>query len=366
MTKLSLYNSTFLDKMLQQADPLADRAVTSLFAERKGSQYRELINQLDRNDYAISDDLPEAVKTFLQESRKLPAWTDPRKIEKAHAFFKIHATTLTLMLGLLSLPYDYAGADGARVLMMSERLVKDTGRRLAETSRYVFDVGNPLAFEPLGSAIASAQKVRLIHATIRYHIHKNKQWDAALGQPINQEHMAGTNLSFSLIPIRGMRKLGIEVSQADAEAYIHLWNVANYIMGVDERLLPDTAKEAFVLDKMIAQRHFRKSEAGVQLTSALLKLFSESSSFFSAADLAPLYMRYLLGDKVADMLDIPDSKVPQNFLVNPLKSWNRILSFTQSFGNSYHTAQGLYRKNNQQFGEGKEVKMNIPSHLKGS
>lgn len=350
--------------MLHQTDPLADAAVEALFADRKGKKYRQVIDSLSHNDYEIPEGLPEEVTAFLEQSRRLPVWADAAKIARGHEFYRKHALSLTLMLGLLSLPYDYAGADGAQVLVMSERLVNDAGRRLAETGRYVFEVGNPKAFEADGGAIAAAQKVRLIHATIRYHILKHKQWDMALGMPINQEHMAGTNLSFSLIPVRGMRKLGIEVSQQEAEAYIHLWNVVNYIMGVDERLLPDTAKEAFLLDKLIAQRHFRKSEAGIRLTRSLLNLFAESSDSLPT-QLAPAYMRYLLGDKIADMLEVPGMPLSSSFLVSPLKTWNSILSLTQSFGNSYQDALNLYRNSNRAYHDGKEVNMKIPSGLRG-
>ncbi|NJO02592.1 MAG: DUF2236 domain-containing protein [Bacteroidia bacterium] len=61
-------------------------------------------------------------------------------------------------------------------------------------------------------------------------------------------------------------------------AFLHLWNVIGYLLGVREELLPDTAKEAYWLDKKIAQRHFRKSEAGVELTASLLRFFREEAA----------------------------------------------------------------------------------------
>ena len=62
----------------------------------------------------------------------------------------------------------------------------------------------------------------------------------------------------------------IRVAAEDQNAYVHLWNVASYLMGVDERLLPDTGKEAFWLTKLISERHHRPSEAGRVLTKSLL------------------------------------------------------------------------------------------------
>lgn len=343
MSKLSLYNDAFLTQMRQQMDPLADQAIAAMYQHPSGGHFRETIATLTTNDYNLPDDLPSEVTHFLEQSRTLPDWADERLLRRGHDFFARHTPDLLMMLGLLSLPYDYAAADGAQVLYLSERLRNDPGKRLAETGQYVLDVGSKDAFGPKGKAICSAQKVRLIHAAIRYHLLKGDQWNPDWGQPVNQEDMAGTNLSMSLLPVRGMRELGIRVSPDDLLAYVHLWNVASYLMGVDERLLPDTGKEGFWLTKLISERHHRPSEAGRVLTKSLLTYLQQNAPGNLSA-VAPAYMRLLLGDAVADTLDIPASTLPPALLASPLKGLNGLRNLIGFSTNAYQRTQQRLRQ----------------------
>jgi len=361
MYKIKYYQNDFLDQARKRTDPLADAAIKSIFESGRAADFRSIIQSLDHNNYSLPNGLPLEVKDFFDQSRQLPQWADVQLIQKGQKFFRTHATSLTFMLALMSLPYDYAAADGAQVLWLSKRMRDDTGKRLLETGKYVFDVASPEGFSAKGSAIASAQKVRLIHATIRYHILKKGDWNNVWGMPINQEDMAGTNLSMSLIPVRGMRKLGIKVSKDESEAYIHLWNVASYIMGVEEKLLPDTSKEAFLLNKMITERHFKPSEAGKGLTKALLSYMRDTMDA-RLKTLAPQYMRFLLGEKVADILDIPYVSLPEGFTLSPLKYWNQLRSLMNAHPDTYFEALHLFNSNVRKQ-EGAKVSMKIPVHL---
>ena len=343
MSKLSLYNDAFLDQMRQHTDPLADEAVAAMYQHPSGGHFRETVATLTTNDYTIPTGLPDAVNRFLEQSRELPAWADESMLRQGHAFFVQHSQDLLLMLGLFSLPYDYAAADGAQVLYLSERLRKYPGKRLAETGQYVLDVGSKGAFEPKGRAVCSAQKVRLIHAAIRYHLRDDERWQAEWGQPVNQEDMAGTNLSMSFLPVRGLRKLDIRIDHDGMMAYVHLWNVASYLMGVDERLLPDTSKEAFWLTKSISERQHRPSEAGQVLTKSLLDYIQQNAPG-GLGQLVPAYMRFLLGDSVADLLNLPNNSLPASLVAAPLKGLSAVRGIIGNPQQSYRAAQQRLRQ----------------------
>ncbi len=335
MSKIKHYQNTFLDTMRQQTDPLADRAVQAVYQSANPTQFRDLMSSLDRNSDALPDGLPAAVTEFFEVSGQLPGWASEARMQQGTQFFARYGFDLMLMLGLLSLPYDYAAANGAQVLHLSQRLSYHPGKRLIETGHYVMDVTASGAFSKRGKAIRSAQKVRLVHAAIRYHIGQGSRWNPAWGQPINQEDMAGTNLSMSLIPVRGLRKMGRQVSHEDMLAYIHLWNVASYIMGVDEKLLPDTAKEAYVLDKAITTRQHTPSEAGQSLTKALLDYIQQSAPA-NISPLAPVYMRYLLGDTIADLLAIAPYPAGESWAINPVKGLNQLRNLVPEGRNTYY------------------------------
>ena len=360
MSKLIIYTDEFLDGMRQQTDPLADEAISDLMRDKRSSQYRDIIQALTTNSYKIPEGLPDSVVHFLETTRQLPDWADPKLIQRGQEFLENNISDLLLMLGLLSLPFDYAAAKGAQVLYQSERLRNNPAKRLAETGQYLLDVGEKNGFGPEGKAVCSAQKVRLTHAAIRYHIWQKGDWNETWGQPINQEDMAGTNMSFSVLPIRGLRKIGVEVSQEDAQAYIHLWNVANHIMGVDERLVPDTNKEAFWLTKRISERQHASSQAGQELTKALLKVVPDSV-VFDGQELAARYMRFLLGDKIADMLDLPKEALPDSWLAAPLLGFNQLRKLLGNRPQQYYATRQRLK---QQMKEAEAEAFKVPSSLR--
>jgi hypothetical protein len=223
------------------------------------------------------------------------------------AFFVKHAEQVMQLLGLLSLPYCYAAADGAMVLYLSRRLQDDAERRLSDTAEFIWNVMNPRAFTSAGSGFSSCLKIRVTHAAARYYTLKNSNWDANTGVPVNQEDMAGTNLAFSLIVIRGLRKLGYTVSYSEQQAFLHLWNVIGFLLGIDQDLIPVDGKSANQLEAKISKRQFRKSEQGSALAGSLLNYIHTATNGKVSEKQTIVLMRYLLGDKISALLDLPES-----------------------------------------------------------
>ncbi|EOR93413.1 hypothetical protein ADIARSV_3492 [Arcticibacter svalbardensis MN12-7] len=249
-------------------------------------------------------------ETFISNAQKLPVWADKKRMKNGSRFFVQHAEQIMQLLGLLSLPYCYAAADGAMVLYLTELLKSNAGKRLTDTAEFIWDVMAPNAFEIDGKGFASCLKIRLTHAAARYYTLKSGKWDSAMGFPINQEDMAGTNLSFSLIVIRGLRKLGHSISYEEQQSFLHLWNVIGYLLGLEDDLLTQDGKSAHALELAIRKRHFKISEQGSELTRVLISYFdSATPSNISLKDIHQL-MRYLLGDEIANLLNIPNSSIP--------------------------------------------------------
>ena len=112
--------------------------------------------------------------------------------------------------------------------------MKDVNRRLIETTQFVIEVltairpsGTPPGgVPPHEQAVASARRVRMLHASVRALILTNpdSRWDTQeMGTPINQEDMAGTFLTFSWVVIDGMRKLGLKVSPEKERVFYDIW-----------------------------------------------------------------------------------------------------------------------------------------------
>ncbi|MCS6820618.1 MAG: DUF2236 domain-containing protein [Microscillaceae bacterium] len=355
-----MYPDALLDSFRQITDEPADRVIAKLFALKKNQILAQISQSIQYNQDIFNNNLPDFVQEYFQQHASLPAWADESKLQKGFDFFAQHTEPILSMLGFLSLPYCYAAEYGVQVLYLSQRIAQDTLRRLTETAQFVLDVNQPNAFSPQGKGIASSLKVRLIHAAIRYHLEKSKKWNTLWGKPINQEDMAGTNLAFSLITLRGLRKIGIAVSPQEAENYQHLWNVIGFFLGVNQELLPSDNRAAFWLDKRIAERHFRPSQAGRALTNSLLAVFENNPDSPFPKGFATSYMRFLLGKEIAQILDLPSSNwtatlIPTIFQTN----WNQ--RFFPWFPNPLKNGQIL--RNLQKELQAQPVDFAIPKQL---
>lgn len=334
------------------ADSMVDEFVEAAFSTPElKMELRQCLSNLTSN--SSLNNLPAKYHgfTFMTNASKLPDWADVKLLKQGAYFFSNHADLIMNLLGLLSLPYCYTAANGAMVLALSGRMDTDTGKRLFETAEFVWDVMDPDAFNPNGRGFAAILKIRLMHAAARYYVTKDDKWEESFGLPVNQQDMAGTNLSFSFIVIRGLRKFGITVSYQEQQAFQHLWNVIGYLLGVDENLLPKSGKEAIDLEKAIKASQFKESDHGKTLTKKLIDYFStvRLDTKPSSQEISQI-MRYLLEDDVADMLGISASKLPAVKIsllrnINYLKDINVTRNSTNKFQELYYN----FRKNKPSF-----------------
>ena len=302
-----------LSNARQQTDPAADALVADMVARDGKLVLREFTKFLADFEGFDLEPQPEYVRRFFEQYAPLPNWADRAMMAKGAEFFRQNRTSIALILGCYSLPYCYAGADGAQVLWLTERIRKDTFKRLEETGIFVFGVMQNADWENGKNAIRIL-KVRLMHAAARWFTANSGQWDDAWGRPINQEDMAGTNLAFSYIVIDGLRKLGSTNTDADEEAYLHYWCVVGCLLGVDPCFLPHNLRQAYRLGRSIADRSFRPSVAGQGLAAALRQVLEQNSPSGALQNVATGQMRFLLGDEIADLLALPKVSIEKRLI----------------------------------------------------
>ncbi|GAB3719785.1 hypothetical protein GCM10027592_63400 [Spirosoma flavus] len=316
------FSDELLTQYRQQGDAPADVVIASVIETAGPTGLHALMRWLADADNVTTIDQPTVVQQFFEQYAQLPTWADPARMKRSMDVFLKHDRLIGLLLGCYSLPYCYLGAQGAQVLWLTERIKKDTTRRLQETGEWVYAVNNPKEWAS-GKAIQRTLKVRLIHAGARWYTLRSDRWNMAWGYPVNQEDMAGTNGAFSYIVLRGLRKSGITLSEQEEEDYLHHSNVIGFLNGVSAELLPQNLREAYHLDRAISRRQFTTSEAGVGLTHSLLnaiatgipgQLPSENQRPETLRNLAAGQMRFFLGDTYADWLGIPDVPVEKRFV----------------------------------------------------
>ena len=313
MTKVPFSNEE-LEAFRNHADPLGDDVIEKIMQTGEGRSISELFNQLIRNNDYDKIELPAEVQAYFESTSVLPAWVDSGKIKIGQSVFAEFGPEICLLLMCKSLPEAYACKKGALVMYQTGRMqesddgsLKRFTRRLMETSQFVVNVCTPGGFGPDGAGLITAQKVRLIHATIRYFIKEGGHWDAAEnGLPINQEDLAGTLQSFSALIIEGLAQLGITLTKSQQDGYYHCWRVAGHVVGLADELNPATYEEGLALGYAILDQQKAPSEAGTVLTKAVHDFMAGMMPGNILDETPAILMRYFLGDKTADILEIEE------------------------------------------------------------
>lgn len=326
-----------------QGDTLADKTVEKLFELGYNPMSNTAYQDFQFNEQALPKDFPPVLQHYFQQITDSPL--DHNLIDSGVNFFLQHAQPIMLCLGLYALPYCYAAANGSKVLASSKRILEKPENRLQETADFVLDLHAPNAFKKGGKALISIAKVRLMHAAIRYHLLNSGKWDNAWGHPINQMDMAGTNLSFSLIVLRGLKKLGYNIPLRDAENYLLFWNQIGSLLGLDLELMPKNNKEAFVLELKIRHSQFEYSPEGEALTKALLRYIDMQETPFPIK--GSVIAKYFLGEEMVKILNIPSNGQSHEIGI-PLKLLNTIQFQLKGKNTSY---QAILKSFNQQRGK---------------
>ncbi len=302
---------------LDRVDPLADAVVAAVPHHSHRLLDAALAGQLGPGQ------VPAPLHEFLAEVREYPAWVAWDRVELGCQLFLRAGFAGGLLLGVRSLPYGYAAPAGNKPLVFSGRLVEQAARRLAETAKFVAAVAEPGGLRARGDGYAITLKVRLMHAQVRQLLAASGRWDAARwSRPINQHDMLGTMLLFSQVFLDGLRLLGLQVTRTEADAYIHLWRVIGWLIGVESTLLPDDEATARSLAEAIYLLQGPPDADSRALVDALLtaplreaKTPRQQRAAASRVQFSQAMCRHLLGTQLADALAIPH---PGPSLAKPL------------------------------------------------
>jgi hypothetical protein len=143
--------------------------------------------------------------------------------------------------------------------------------------------------------------------------------------PLNQEDLLATLGTFTTVTLDALAKLAVRVDDHDREAFHHLWNVVGWHLGIGDsltvdahstgygqapaptwpsnRILPIAADEMDALYGRLSARLQGSTDQGKRLAKALTReLASPLPGPLQGAP--PVIVRYMVGDRKADMLEI--------------------------------------------------------------
>jgi ER-bound oxygenase mpaB/B'/Rubber oxygenase, catalytic domain len=329
-----LWTDAYLDQMRTIGDPEADAIVHRVFERRQFSALNAFVGSLSGSS-DLPRDLPPEIRDFVERTSARPTWVQDMHLRRSERFFTRHGLASMMALVCASLPECYTMRRGVRILALTRQLGAHIDRRLHQTALMVIAVMRPHGLDLGGPGVEQAQRVRLIHAAIRHLILLGKSSEdsatglplagaekaaspsiaAAMnkagfkwsitddGQPLNQEDLAFTLLTFSYILPLAMSRFGIPVTDDDHVDFLHTWNVVGAYLGIRRELMPETKADAAYLLEQIKRRQWGASEDGAFLTDRLIGFLQENVlRLHPLAPLAPVFVRAMVGDDTARVL----------------------------------------------------------------
>ncbi|MGW0860108.1 oxygenase MpaB family protein [Streptomyces sp. NPDC002690] len=356
-----------MNALRQSGDELADATVATLSERGETGKFNTLMRYVSVAGQPLPDGLPDVARAYLHETGSPPAWVDWEEMERARLFFIDNNVHISTALSFAAMPACYVVPHIAKLLSATHSL-NYPSKRMAETGQFTVYLMRPDAFEAGGRFLPAAQKVRLLHASIRYHLRREGRWDtAALGTPICQEDMIGGQMMFSIQVLDALHRLGIHMSAEGAEAYHYAWRVVGAMLGVDQDHAPKDLDQARAFSDLYMTRHMGPSDEGAALTRQLVDLYEEVVPGTLLDPVVSALIRHLIGDTCADWLGV--ARTPWDTLVkaapalmnvletiedrSPLGAWalDRLGHFTTLFELSSLT-------------RGRVMHYAIPEHLK--
>ena len=240
------FNEKWMDEQRYVGDDLADEVIDALnvrgFAIKDANEILEECKKLSGTEGGI-------YKDFLDACYEIPEWADFEKMKAGGKLFASHGPiwAISILAG---------GVIGSAFHVNAEPVFTQTGRfivedgvaaRLTETGAILGLVPFIDEVRPGGAHHAVVMKVRILHACIRYWSSLKKGEEAypyeRCGTPINQEDMAFAMLIFSYLNVRGMLRLGAELSREQVDSLHLLWRYVAFVVGVSKEWDFETIEE---------------------------------------------------------------------------------------------------------------------------
>ena len=352
------WTDSFLNTLREKGDAVADDALRILLADGEVASATKLFHEMQVNDdIHPADHFPE-MENFFAHTEQLPRGIDFDRLQRAEDLFNRNVLLGALILLTKSLPEGYQAPNLSIILNISGLLRTKTFKRLLGTLELVLNVTRAKAFESGGKAVITAQKLRLLHAGVRYMTDKYRpEYRPIYGVPVNMEDLLGTTMGFSYLVIDGMRTLGAGWSADEEEDYLYLWKMYALMMGIhpvgdptSEEYLPENVSEAEKIYAAYKARHYvtaDRNPEGVALARANLHMLREIVPrffrLFGLGALPAVYMQKLMGDEACARLGLAQHK-------HPVLSWlvERIdgaLKGLDAFGGNvhHHLAERLFQ-----------------------
>ena len=321
------WSTATLDRMRTIADPETDALARELFELGGPPALTRMTRLLEDWEAPIPAELPARMRDWFAAPVNYPAFVDFDRIRIAEDLFVDYGPVSTVALLSCAVPHFFTNAAGARSFYLAKIFSPDSLRnRMMEITQFVISFtqrgglaqtwlspqqrtpGDPHGVRK-GPGVVTVQKLRMIHSGIRIMLSLSRaeetRWDTAkLGAPINQEDTCEAVLCFCFCTIDALAKLGIEQTPEQQEATLCAWKTVGHLLGMCDELQPANVAEGRALHKQLFERssvETMESKVLIQEVCHIMRCMAPPGM----KAVPPSLMRYLMGERVANQLEVP-------------------------------------------------------------
>lgn len=286
-------------------DAAADPVVAGIYDRGEVGQVNALLRTWTKNAQALPEGLPADLRDFMESARQLPSWVDRAKLQHTKDFYTRRGTYFGALYGMGSGMMSTLIPHEARAVYYSNGGY-DLKDRISKTAKLGYDIGTQDAWDDDGEMIVTTVKTRLIHAAVRHLLPTSAYWAAVADEdkPISQRDIMITWHSLASFTWKKMNEWKLKLPQADADAYLHSWQVTAHMLGVLDEYIPASWSEASSQSTQLLDPLLAATPEGLDLADRLLHLASEYDGGASYPFLCSM-TRYMLGNQAAEWLRIP-------------------------------------------------------------
>ncbi|GAA1481417.1 oxygenase MpaB family protein [Gordonia sinesedis] len=243
----------------------------------------------------------------MEYARILPDWTDKRKLAAGFEYNKKHGTVIAVLYAFASGMMSTVIPHEARAVYYSRggQYFKD---RIAKTAKLGYDIGTVNAYGPGGQMIVTCVKTRMIHAAVRHLLPQSPHWPSD-EVPISQDDLMITWHSLPTTIMQTLTTWRVPTPPAESAGYLHTWQVCAHLLGIRDEYIPATWANANDQAKQVLTPVLAKTPEGVALARDLLSLGNELDLTLLSRPILGAFTRFILGNKIADWLEIPREPV---------------------------------------------------------
>jgi endo-cleaving rubber dioxygenase len=337
------WSEATLDRLQGVADPETDPLAAELFERDGPPGLIAMTRALEDWEAPIPAHLPARMREWFAAPVDYPPFVDPLKLRTAEELFVAYGPVTTVVLLMCAVPHFFTNPAGARSFYLAKIFSPDSLRnRMLEIAQFVSSItqygglaqywssprqrgsgGAPEVRK--GPGMLTVQKLRMIHSGIRIMLmlprDPEKAWDRGrFGEPINQVDTCEAVLDFCFCTIDGLAKLGIEQTEAQQEATLCAWQTVGHLLGMCDELQPVGVAEARALHKQLFERSCTETMEAKVLIREVVHIMACMMPRLTK-NVPPTLMRYLMGPRVADQLEVPEHRTLLRMLVGTRRVW---------------------------------------------